>query len=162
VYKCHLLSLFMACGSCHQYCDAEIIQQMGILSALNSTAVIVAMNGLWIASHSLKTLQLEIFCNLHQYYVMDLPLESSPILTMLESSLHFTDRTFYLHQTESIAVDYLETGLSYYNWWRWQNRQSWSLSKIWLLCYYRPNYKQSCTCWTSTGIEQVKHSIHNI
>ena len=99
VYKSHLLSLFMACRSRHQYCDAEFTQQMGIFIRIKQHCRHCGHEWTWNNQPFIKNTPVGNI--LLSAAILFRQCTAGKALRFLQclKVVCITDRTFYLHQT---------------------------------------------------------------
>ena len=121
VYKSHLLSLFTACRSCHQYCDAEIVQQMGTFIRVRQHCSHCGHEWAWNSQPFFKdTPAGNILLSASILFSGCTPGKVIHFLNCLRVAC-ITDRTFYLHQTQYLEPAVLSV---------WKDKQHQLLSAI--------------------------------
>jgi len=106
VYKSYLLSLFTACKSYHQYCDAEVAKQMGTFIRVRQHWSHCGHEWAWNSQPFIKdTSAGNILLSAAISFSGCTPRKVLHFLNCLQVAC-ITDRTFYLHQTQHLEPMY--------------------------------------------------------
>ena len=121
MYKSHLLSLFTACRSCHQYCDAEVAKQIGTFIRVRQHCSHCGHEWTWNSQPFIKDIPAgNILLSAAILFSGCTPGKVLHFLNCLQVAC-ITDRTFYLHQTQYLEPAVLSV---------WQDNQHQLLSAI--------------------------------
>ena len=100
MFRSHLLSLFTACRSCHQLCTSKVTQQIETFISIKQICFYCGHEWSWHSQPFIKDRPAgNILLSAAILFSGSTPTKVFHLMNFLQV-LCFTDRTFYIHQTE--------------------------------------------------------------
>ena len=100
MFRSHLLSLFTTCRSCHQLCTSKVTQQIGTFISIKQICFHCGHEWSWHSQPFIKDRPAgNILLSAAILFSGSTPTKVFHLMNFLRVAC-FTDRTFYIHQTE--------------------------------------------------------------